>query len=656
MSARRYALFAALALFIAFVAANVISNSWFRAWRLDLTENQLYSISPGTQRTLNDLSEPVQLTLYYSRDAAQPLPQLQAYASRVREILQTFQARSNGRVRFVEVNVEPFTEAEDDAAEAGIQPLRPFEGADPIYFGLTGSNAIDDTRTIPVFDPQREAFLEYEITRLIFELENPERTRVALITALPLDPAAAADPSFGAGNQTVFATEMGRLLDVTKLAPDFTAIPENTDVLAIIHPGALSQAQLYAIDQLVLRKGRAFIALDPASMMAAQSGASFDPFNPVAPAPTSSSLESLLGAWGVAMAPGVVLDLEGALPVQVQDPTTGQSGQAPQPLFFQIPAEQLDREDLMTAWLRRGVNFGLSGGLTYSEREGIEVTPLARTSGRTMRMPAEQALMRPSPMDILNMWPPSGGRVENIALRLSGELTSAFPEGRPAAEPTLPAETPEGETPTPPPAAPAQPPAQAEPAAPLTRSATPAQIVIVADTDFLADDFYVDPQSGGTAADNASFALNAIDVLGGSDALVSLRSRAPAQRRMDLVEEMERDAQRRIESRQQELERDLQETQTRLEELQARGRGSGFFAGDLGAELTPEEQTEVDRFRERESQIRTELRGLVRDLRGDIDRLQALVIFINVWLFPLLIAGAGLFLFWRRQRRGSAGR
>ncbi len=650
MSARRYALFAALALFIAFIAANVIANSWFRSWRLDLTENQLYSISRGTQQTLNELTEPVQLTLYYSRDAARPVPQLQAYASRVREMLLTFQARSHGRVRFTEVNVEPFTEAEDAASENGVQAVRPYEGADPIYFGLVGANAIDDTRTIPLFDPQREAFLEYELTRLIYELENPERTRVALVTSLPLDPAAAADPQFGATSQSVFATEMGRLLEVTKLAPDFTSIPADTDVLAIIHPGALSQAQLYAVDQFILRNGRAFIALDPASMQAAMSSTGFDPFNPVMPAPTSSSLAPLLDAWGVQMAPTVVLDLEGALPVSVQDPTTGQTGQAPQPLFFQVPPERLDSEDLMTAWLRRGINFGLAGGLTRrTEIEGVTVVPLVRTSGRTMRLPAEQALMRPSPLDILNMWPASGGRVENVALRISGNLPTAFPDGAPPAEPVAPPEAPEGE-------APAAPPAQQPQAEALRTSATPAQLVVVADTDFLADDFYVDPQSGGTAADNASFALNAIDVLGGSDALVSLRSRAPAQRSMRLLEDMERDAQRRIESRQQQLEADLQETQARLQELQARGRGSGFFSGDLGAELTPEEQAEVDRFRAREGEIRTELRGLVRDLRGDIDRLQALVIFINVWLAPLLIAGAGLFLFWRRQRRGGAGR
>jgi len=42
--------------------------------------------------------------------------------------------------------------------------------------------------------------------------------------------------------------------------------------------------------------------------------------------------------------------------------------------------------------------------------------------------------MRPTPMDIMNMWPPSGGRVENIAVRISGNLTTAFPDGAPAAE------------------------------------------------------------------------------------------------------------------------------------------------------------------------------------------------------------------------------
>jgi ABC-2 type transport system permease protein len=648
MSARRFALFAALALLVMFVAANVTANSWFRSWRLDLTQDHLYSLSRGTQQTLDDLSEPVELTLYYSRDAAAPAPQLGAYAARVREMLQTFAARSHGRVRFVEVDVEAFSDGEDDAVAAGIEPIRPYEGADPIYFGLIGANAIDDQRVIPFIDPQREGFLEYEITRLIYELENPDRTHVTLITSLPIDPAAAANPRAPAGGQSVFATEMGRLLDVTRLAPDFTAIPNDTDVLAIIHPGALSQRQLYAIDQFVLRKGRLFLALDPASMLSMQS-TGFDPFNPVAPTPVSSALEPLLGRWGVTMTPGVVLDREGALDVPVQDPATGQQSQMPQPLFFSVPADQFDREDLMTAWLRRQINFGLAGGLRASERDGVEVTPLIRTSGQTMRMSTQEAMMQPSPFDIMNRWPPSSGIVETIALRLSGNLETAFPEGRPAEEP---APVIEGEAPPPV----AEPPAPEDAAEPLTRSATPAEIVIVADTDFLEDNFYVDPRNGVTAADNASFALNAIDVLGGSDALVSLRSRAPSVRRMELVDEMEADADRRIRRRQEELEGQLTDTQARLDALQARGRGSGFFSGNLGAELTPEENAEIERFRAQVNEVRGELRRTERDLRGDIDRLETIVVFINIWLAPILIAAAGLFFFWRRQRRGSARR
>lgn len=633
MGGRRFAQLAALALFIMFVAANLIANTWLRSWRLDLTESQLYSLSAGTKRTLDELTEPVELKFFFSRDAAAAFPIVQTYGVRVREMLQAFVARSRGRVRFVEVNVKAFSNEEDAAVEAGIEPRQIAEGADPLYFGLTGANAIDDRRAIPFFDPAREPFLEYEVTRLIYELENPNRTRVGLITSLPLDPAmAAGGPSFGAGPPSLFAADMGRLMQVERLAPDFSEIADDYDVLAIVHPAPLSPAQTYAIDQYILRHGRAFIALDPAAMTADSAGGGANPF---APAPvgalSASSLEPLLARWGVAMTREVVLDRDGALPVNVQD-ADGQNRTAPQPLFFRVPAEQRDDEDLMTAWLSRDINFGMAGGLTWSQRDGIEVRPLARTSGRTMRIPAARALMRPTPFELLRAWPNGGGRIETIALRLSGHVETAFPEGPPDGAPPAP-----------------------EGAARLARSAAPVELVIVADVDFLADDFYVDPQSGAPAADNGAFALNAIDLLSGSDALVSLRSRAPATRRMELVEKMEREAQARIERRQEELQARLQETEASLAELQARGRGSGFFSGDLGAELTEAERAAVEDFRARVIEVRGDLRSVARALRGDIDRLETLIVFINVWLAPLLIACAGLVLFWRRQVRARKG-
>jgi ABC-type uncharacterized transport system involved in gliding motility auxiliary subunit len=222
--------------------------------------------------------------------------------------------------------------------------------------------------------------------------------------------------------------------------------------------------------------------------------------------------------------------------------------------------------------------------------------------------------------------------VEKVAVRLSGRLPTSFPDGAPEGAPPA-----------------------ADGAAPLTQSAGVAELVIVADSDFLDDPFYVD-QRGGVSADNASFALNAIDVLSGSDALVSLRSRAPSLRRMERVEQMETDARRRIEQRQEALQAELQETEERLRELQAGGRGSGFFSGDLGAELNAEERAEMERFRNEMLRVRGELRSTERDLRSSIDQLEALVVFINMWLGPIVIAGVGLFLFWRRQRRGRSAR
>lgn len=621
MSGRRYAFIVALCIFALFVATNLAAQVWLKGARLDLTQNQLYSLSRGTRDVLADLNEPLELKLFYSRDAAARYPAVQAYAARVRELLDEYQARSRGRVRFVEVDPKPFSEAEDEAVEAGVEPASAYEGADPIYFGLAGANAINDRRAIPFFAQEREPFLEYEITRLIYELENPDLPKIALITALPMDPAFAPDDmQFGQGAQSLFSQELGRLMEVEKLDPTFTDIPADADVLAIIHPYPLSPAQLYAIDQFILARGRAFIAVDPGSERSLRQ--SFDPLSGPSMVPTSSNLEPLLSRWGVAMGREVVLDLNAALPVQATD-ANGAPQAVPQPLFFRVDPDRLDREDLATAWLQRGLTFAMAGALQVSERPNITTRTLARTTGETMRIPADYAMTQPTPFDLLQNWAPQR-RGETLAVRLSGTLPTAFPNGPP-----------EG---------------AAARARRLTQSERAAELIIVGDADFLSDEFYVAPQQG-TFADNGAFALNALDVLSGSDAMVSLRSRAPSLRRMTTLDRMESRAQADIQQRQSALEAELRNTEARLAELQARGQGSGYFSGNLGAELTRDERAEMERFRARMADVRAELRAVGRDLRADINRLEGWVTFVNMWLAPLLVAAAGVFIFWRRQRR-----
>lgn len=622
MSARRYALIVFAALAVIFFAGNIVVSSWFPAARLDLTENSLYTLSKGTKRTLKELNEPVTLTFFYSRDAAAQYPQVRNYGARVRELLQSYARISNGRVRVLEVDPVRFTEAEDDAVAAGIEPLNVERGADPIYLGVSGVNAVDEKVAIPQLAWDREPFLEYELTRLIAELQNAARKKVALITALQWEPDMATEEAGGQGGQPYVLNELVRMADVHKLQPDFTGIDPDTDLLAIIQPWALSEQQLYVIDQFLMSKGRALVAIDPAAVMAAQATGRFG--MPADPASVRSSLPLFLQKWGVTMSDEAVIDRAHALPIQSMGPS-GQPVVMPQPLFFEIPADKLSREDLVTASLTRGMNVGAPGALSWTDTPGVMITPLARTSGETMRIPAEIALSRPEPAMLLQQYVPAA-RQETVALRIAGKIPSAFPT-RPATVV----------------AAPDQP--------HLAAAAGEATIILVSDVDFLDDNFYLDAQRGQPLLDNAAFVLNAVDQLGGSDALVSLRSRAPSLRRMNVVEGIRNEAQARMVETQEQLQSELAETEQELRALEAKGQGSGFFSGNLGAELTSEERAQIERFRAKTLDVRKQLRAVERSYRTELDKLEGWLILLNVWLAPLLVAAAGIYMMWRRQRR-----
>ncbi len=627
MSARRYAIAVFTALAVIFLASNVIVSSWFSGARIDLTENSLYSLSKGTRQTLRDLNEPITLTFYYSRDAAAAYPQVRTYGSRVRELLQTYARRSGGRVRVLEVDPVHLTDAEDEASAAGLQPLQPEAGADPIFLGITGANAVDEKVTIPQLSWDREPFLEYELTRLISELHNTGRKKIALITALAWDPdIAGGDPRMAAqSGQPYIVGELARLADIQKLPQDFTGIDADIDVLAIVHPWALTEQQLYVIDQFMMTKGRAFIAVDPAAIMTETQQ---NPFGMPQPSPPQSSqLSALLEKWGVAVSTDAVLDRESALPIQAMGPN-GQTVVMPQPLFFAVPADQLNRADLVTAALARGVNVGAPGAISWSAVPGVEITPLARTSGDTMRIPAQHAIGRPDPTSLLQDYV-GASRQETIAVRITGKLPSAFGAARPATV------------------------ASAAEVAHVAVAAEGATVVLISDVDFLDDNFYLAGQQRQALVDNAAFVLNAIDQLGGSTALLSLRSRAPSLRRMEVVERIRNNAQARMVETQTALQQELAATEQSLRELEAKGEGSGFFSGDLGAELTAEERGKIEAFRATALNVRKQLRAVERGYRTDLDRIEGWLMLLNVWLMPLLVACGGAFWILRRQRRTS---
>ena len=632
MKSRHYLIGATALMTVIFVAANLLSQKVLTGAQIDFTENHLYSLSKATKQTLAGVTEPVDITLVYSRNVGQEYPTVRAYAARVRELLQAYESQSGGRVRVREIDPSPFSPAEDEALAAGITAIDT-NGDDPLYFGVIGHNTIDDQRVMPFLAPEREVTLEYDLTRMIARLDDPDPPRVGILTTLP----GMSTPG-GEGGYTLLQ-DIGRSFEPVQIPEEFQSLPADLDVLLVAHPPALSRRQEWLIDQFVLRKGRAVFLVDPA----AKTAAAQSPFD-ISTAEARSDLGLLGDFWGVTLSEDAVADAAGALPVPV-DLGDGRVEEQAHPLFIATPAGDMNQDDLITADLTRAVNFGAPGALVVSDLpEGVSFSPLIQTGPSPSYIDAAKAVRDMKPSDTLKAYQTQPGQL-TLAGRLSGALTTAFPAGPPALEePSDPvmAELARADAANAPPH--------------ISTSETDAELVFVADVDFIADDFYIVPGRNIVVADNGALVLNALDTLAGGGELSRLRSRAPALRPMTRIDKM-RSAAEAIYFRQQaELESSLMEAQGRLEELQAIGATDGFFEGDAEADLTDAERTELAGLRERIVSLRGKLRAIERDYRRDIDRMESVLKAINIWGGPILIALAGLWV-WRRQRirarRGS---
>lgn len=167
-------------------AVIILANTTFTNFRLDLTENKLFTLSEGTLNILQGLPEPITLDYYVSKKLMTDVPQLQSYANRVHDLLDEYVAKSNGNIRLNVIEPEPFSEEEDRAVAEGMQGAPINAAGDQAFFGLVGTNSIDDQETIPFFQNNREEKLEYDLTKLIYNLANPEKRTIGVISQLPV--------------------------------------------------------------------------------------------------------------------------------------------------------------------------------------------------------------------------------------------------------------------------------------------------------------------------------------------------------------------------------------------------------------------------------------------------------------------------------------
>ncbi|MGI9511060.1 MAG: Gldg family protein [Geminicoccaceae bacterium] len=599
---------------ILFFSLNLLVRNLITSTRIDLTADDLYTLSDGTKEVLGTVDEPIDLRFYYSGSLDDVGAYFSTHAGRVRELLGEYHRLSGGMIRIERLDPEPFSPEEDLAVAEGVRGLPVSNGGDLAYFGISGRNTTDDNEVLAYLAPERADFLEYDMTRMIYDLGNPEKSVVGVLGDLPL-----MGSQFNQGQPWLVLEAMFQFFDVRFLGGNHKVIGEEIDVLMLAQPQNLDEPSLYAIDQFVMRGGRVFALVDPLAESMINQANQFTP----AGGSAIAALEPLFAAWGVAMIEGKVIG-DAVTAQQVGARVNGRQAVVKYLPWLGLGEQNFSEGEVVTATLER-VTMNSAGAIRAREGASTVIEPLLTSSDQAMEIDAEPLKSAPDPARLISEFEPSG-ETYTLAAKVTGPVKSAFPDGPPeGADEELAKNH-------------------------LTDAEKPLSLVIVADADMLHDQNWVRQQDmlgqrvALPVANNADFAVNALELLSGSQNLIGLRSRGLSVRPFEVVERMAQEAEFKYRSKEQELLAEIEETERNIQGLQDEEQQSGVI-------LTAEQQSEIENFRAEMIGLRQELRGVQRSLRQDVEALDTRLKFLNIWAVPLVIALIAIGLAVFRQMR-----
>jgi len=601
MNRNRVSAIALILLAAAFLVFTLLNNVWLSGIRLDLTENKLFTLSAGTREITAQIDEPINLYFFFSEKASEDLTTLRAYATRVRELLQEYALLADGKINLQLIDPQPFSDAEDRAAAFGLQSVPVNNAGDELYFGLAGSDALDNLQIISFFQPDKEAFLEYEISKLIQNLLVQKKPKVGLLSSLKVQ----GDMDMNTFQTTppwVVVDQIDQSAELEVITPDAEILPTDLDLLILIQPRGLTESLLISIDQFALAGGRILVFLDPMAEMDQSRAA---PMLDMVANDADFDLP-LLESWGIQLRRDLVLgDAQQALTV------SGANGQPVRHLaILGLQTSNFKVDDVTLSSLET-INVSTAGILDVLEHRTTEVDVLMSSSEYAMPMDRVRLRMLSDPSELLADFKPTG-LLYPVAVRITGPAETHYP---------------------------------AEVGERVTVSNTKnLNVIVVADTDILSDRLWVQLQDFfgqrivSPWANNGDFVTNAVDNLTGSSALISIRSRGRFSRPFEVVQDLRREAEASYLSSANDLQMQLAETEAQLGQLEASRDEQNLIS------LSPEQEATLVQFQQEKLRIRKALRDVRHQLDQDIEMLGTTLKFVNIVLMPLLLT-LGLLVF-----------
>ena len=582
-------------LVLGFLLFAMINNIFIGSARFDLSENGLYSLSDGTKEVIDEIDEPINLYFFFSQKISSDMPALRTYSQRVYELLEEYELIAGGKIKLSYIDPEPFSEQEDRAAEFGLQSVPINQAGDELYFGLAGTNSLDGREVIPFFQPDKEEFLEYEISKLVHNLAKPEKATIGVYSDLPVQ--STVDPrTFQPTSAWVFMQQLEELFEVQMIKDLEKDELSDLDLLLIVHPKNLSESALFSVDQYVLSGGKLLAFVDPLAELD-QPG----PGTPGVPS-KSSDLNAITKKWGVVLREQKILgDPEVALLVG------GADGRPVRHLgILGFSQEYLGQDNVVTSSIET-VNMATAGIFDLDTSLETEIETLIRSSESSGLMDAYQFEFLSNPEDLQKGFS-STGESFVVAARISGAATSNF-EGAIADRKEF------------------------------ISSSESIQVMLVADTDILADRLWVQVQSffgqqiATAFADNGTLIANAVENLSGSSSLISVRSRGQFSRPFEVVDRLRRNAEVSYLQSAERLQLELADTERKLAELESSSPEDGLIR------LSDEQTEAIKSFQDEKLRIRKQLRDVRHRLDKDIEDLGGWLKLINILVMPLLLTG-----------------
>lgn len=617
------------AMFLILLAVNFLVTA--ARTRVDLTAEKLYTLSPGTKAILGKLDTKIKVRFYCTKGDHEMPVFLKTYAQRVEDLLGEYKQYSKGKIEIEKLNPRPDSDAEDSANLDGVEGQMTQTG-EKIYLGLAVS-CLDQKVALPFLSPEREKYLEYDLSRAISRAGASSRVTIGVMTALPVFGQAMNPMMMRQGQQGqpafAFISELKRDFEVKQVEPTAEQIDTEIKVLIVVHPRDITEKSQYAIDQFLMRGGKLIAYLDPVSVLDARQ----NPGNPMMPSqPTSSSLDRLLKAWGIEMdKTKTVADMNFVT-------LTGRSPGQKAPAVLSLNPRGINKDDVITAQIDN-LLLPFAGAFTGSPVEGLKKTVLLQTTEESQMV--EGFLATLSGEQIAKEFK-SDGKKRELGIRLTGKFKTAFPEGKPA-DPAADKKDADGKDKK-----------DEKKADSLKESAGETAVILIADADMLFDQVCVQiqemfgqriviPRNG-----NLTLLQNFVEQLSGDSNLIGTRSRATLNRPFTVIREMQAKAEENYRAKIKKFEEGLQDTQRKLNELQGKKDKSQRFI------ISPEQQVEIEKLRKQESGMKKELKEERKNLRRDIDSLENRVKWLNIAGMPLLVTFSGIALALFKRKRTAA--